>query len=258
MVYERNRAPEKPHGLPLILNLGCGQKTSPYCTNIDWSIHLIIKKSPLLNKLAGFFLSDHRKKLLENIDGEILVHDLSRGIPFSDCSVDVVFSSHVLEHIDRENVPTFLGEVFRVLKPAGIHRICVPDLEVLVRDYIQSLDESVVNRCHSREHDCHISNIYEQSVRREAYGTSRQNRLQRTFENLFLGDARKRGQTHQWMYDRVNLTALLLDNGFEDVATRECGESEIPRWAEIGLEYDTDGLEYKRKSLYVECKKPLL
>ena len=54
-----------------------------------------------------------------------MVHDLSKGIPFDDNSVDVVYHSHLLEHIDRKNVPTFLKEIRRVLKPRGIHRIVV-------------------------------------------------------------------------------------------------------------------------------------
>ena len=68
--------------------------------------------------------------------GELLPHDLRRGIPFPDGSVDAVYHSHVLEHIDRSAVPGCLAEIRRVLRIGGVHRIVVPDLELVVRNYL--------------------------------------------------------------------------------------------------------------------------
>ena len=41
--------------------------------------------------------------------------------------------------------------------------------------------------------------------------------LRRKLETLFVGDARRRGETHQWMYDRINLPGLLQEIGFKHV-----------------------------------------
>src|SRR6185437_14775115 len=38
---------------------------------------------------------------------------------FSSGSMDAVFSSHVLEHFEREDVPTILGEWWRVIRKGG-------------------------------------------------------------------------------------------------------------------------------------------
>jgi predicted SAM-dependent methyltransferase len=57
--------------------------------------------------------------------------DLSR---FADGSVAEIYSSHVYEHLSyRDEVVPALVEAFRVLRPGGLIRIGVPDLEALCR-----------------------------------------------------------------------------------------------------------------------------
>jgi len=73
-----------------------------------------------------------------------------------------------------------------------------------------------------------------------------------------LGDARARGETHQWMWDRVNIRAALAGVGFSDIVVRSWEESAIPDWKNTGLERASDNTEYKPESLYVECRKPLI
>ena len=70
-----------------------------------------------------------------------------------------------------------------------------------------------------------------------------------------LGDARERGETHQWMYDYYNLSELLKDAGFRDITRKNWNESAISNWRGMGLEVAQTGEEYKPTSLYVECIK---
>ncbi len=44
-------------------------------------------------------------------------------------SVDAVWSSHNIEHLYAHDVPTALGEFFRVLKPGGLLFLTLPDLQ---------------------------------------------------------------------------------------------------------------------------------
>lgn len=243
-----------PSGAP-ILNLGCGTRTSPYCVNIDWNAHLRLRTSRIGSALAPVIMGRGRLSQFRALDGMILVHDLRRGIPAADDSVAAVYHSHVLEHIDRELVPRFLAEIWRVLRPGGIHRIVVPDLEVLCRDYLSHLDECAAGTKPSGAHDAYVAALLEQSVRKQAAGSARQPKHRRLIENALLGDARRRGETHQWMYDRVNLTHVLYEANFDDVRVATYDTSVIDGWNTIRLDETEDGNEYKPGSLYLEAIK---
>jgi len=58
-------------------------------------------------------------------------HDVSKRIPWPDNSVDLIYSSHFIEHLSGEEGDIFLSECKRVLKPEGIGRISCPDSELL-------------------------------------------------------------------------------------------------------------------------------
>lgn len=206
--------------------------------------------------LTSPFLNEERRRHIDRLGENLLAHDLKKGIPFGDNSVDAVYHSHVLEHIDRIDVAIFQSEVLRVLKPGGIQRICVPDLEFLAGEYMNSLARCDEIDNQSDRHDQFIEDLLEQSVRREAWGTSQQPPLRRWIENAVLGDARRRGETHQWMYDRVSLRAMLRNMGFSDVSQMQFNESNIPDWSTLNLELDENNKEYKPGSLYIEAAKP--
>lgn len=241
----------------LILNLGCGTKTSPSSSvvNIDWSIYLRLKRNPLSRAILPFFIRGERLRLFKQMPSNILVHNLAKGIPFASNTVDVVYHSHMFEHLDRNLVDGFLLEVKRVLKPGGIHRIVVPDLECLCRRYLDHVTECVSNKTEYARHDEWIAEIIEQCVRKEAFGTSQKPPMVRFIENLILGDARERGETHQWMYDHINLTHALLRTGYHDVTVHRYDTSNIPNWNSFSLDLDTHGNQYKPGSLYIEAIK---
>ena len=241
----------------MILNLGCGTKASahPDVVNIDWSIYLHFRTSPLLRPLAPLFIRGERRARFDALPDNILVHDLATGIPFPSDSIDVVYHSHVLEHLDRNVANTFLTEVKRVLKPGGIHRIVVPDFERAVAEYARHLAQCERDPAEMARHDDYVAGILEQSVQREAYGTSLQRPIRRFLENALLGDARRRGQTHQWMYDRFNLSARLAEAGYRDPRRVTFDTSSIAGWERYGLDRDAQGNEFRPGSLYLEATK---
>lgn len=55
--------------------------------------------------------------------------DITRPLRFGDCTVDVVFSEHVIEHVAFVGAVHFLQESFRILKDGGICRIICPMLD---------------------------------------------------------------------------------------------------------------------------------
>jgi ubiquinone/menaquinone biosynthesis C-methylase UbiE len=58
-------------------------------------------------------------------DADIFLDIEKQKLPFEDNQVDVIFCSHVLEHLD--NVIFVVNEFWRVLKPEGEATIVVPD-----------------------------------------------------------------------------------------------------------------------------------
>jgi len=73
-----------------------------------------------------------------NIDigrGADLRWDVRRGLPFPDGSVSGIFSEHFLEHLTQGDGLFFLRECRRVLKPGGLVRVAMPDLDAIVARY---------------------------------------------------------------------------------------------------------------------------
>jgi len=102
------------------LNLACGDFyiTNNNWVNLDWYPHSkYVKQTNLLEKLR-----------------------------FKDETFEVVYTSHFIEHIPRENLDFVLRECFRVLKPGGVIRIVVPDLENIVREYTRNLDRGELEK----------------------------------------------------------------------------------------------------------------
>lgn len=66
--------------------------------------------------------------------------NILKGLPFEDSSIDVVYTSHFLEHLTQEQANFVLQESKRVLKNNGIIRIVVPDLENICKEYIKILE----------------------------------------------------------------------------------------------------------------------
>lgn len=120
------------------LNLGCGTSFVPGWTNIDFVSY-----------------SEH-----------VQAHDLRKGIPYPDQSFDVVYHSHVLEHFTKENGEKFISECFRVLKPGGVIRIAVPDLEQIAINYIKYMNASLNSENGAAEkYEWTLLEMFDQTVR---------------------------------------------------------------------------------------------
>ena len=109
------------------LNLGCGTVAPADWLNVDYAIGARLNKS-LARPLARRIFSTPWPE-------NVLIHDLTKPFPWPDASVDAVYCSHTLEHLNREAGERFMAECRRVLKPDGILRIVVPDLARIVREY---------------------------------------------------------------------------------------------------------------------------
>lgn len=68
-----------------------------------------------------------------------LQHDLTKNLPFENNTIDYLYCSHFLEHLDPfDQAIDFLKECKRVIKKSGILRISVPDFRKIVNFYLTS------------------------------------------------------------------------------------------------------------------------
>ena len=72
----------------------------------------------------------------------MIQHDIRQGLPFEDNVFEVVYHSHLLEHLTPQQGRDLLCECHRVLRPSGILRIVVPDLERIAQLYLEMLHKA--------------------------------------------------------------------------------------------------------------------
>lgn len=241
-----------------LLNLGCGTTTHAEWNNVDFSVYTRLRQQPGAAKLlhrAGV-LSEQRWERLSALDPAIVSWDLRRGVPFADDTFDVVYHSHLLEHIPRDGSCELVVECHRVLAPGGVLRVVVPDLEHLATSYLDAVRRlDAGDGTAWTDYDRTVDGMFEQMVRTEGVGTAQQPTVVRVAERLIRGGPNRIGELHRWMYDRHTLERLLDGAGFVDVTLHRHDTSQIPSWDRFGLDRRSDGTPTKRDSLYVEARK---
>lgn len=86
-------------------------------------------------------LPEHQATLARRVQaaGQVnfQVCDLRKGLPFEVDTVDYIYLGQVIEHLNPiHEIPPFLAECRRVLKPGGLVRISTPDLDLLLASYL--------------------------------------------------------------------------------------------------------------------------
>ena len=175
---------------------------------------------------------------------------------FKDNVLDVVYSSHFLEHLQRERVLPFLLECRRVLKPGGIIIIVVPDLEDIIRRYVESINLIKKGMANSEKmYNDAVNGLFDQMVRTVSGGTKEQKGLARLVDLLIIGSPSRRGELHKWMYDQFSMSRILMNTGFINIEVKTFDQSLVDRWNSFKLDINPDGKEYKPGSLYMEAIK---
>ena len=103
-------------GKDIRLNLGCGKITSPDYINVD------CRKMPEIN----------------------VVTNITHNNTFKSGSSDLIYASHILEHLSFKDALKVLKEWHRILKPGGKLIIGVPDI-VKLFTILDDLDEDGLN-----------------------------------------------------------------------------------------------------------------
>lgn len=113
--------------------------------------HLEIKKALNIHnrltrkwKIKNYFKSHNIKKIQFGSGGLLLKNflntdllgkipiDISKKLPFTSDSVDLIYSNHVIEHIYNRQFKYHLRETYRILKKGGIFIIATPSLSQII------------------------------------------------------------------------------------------------------------------------------
>jgi SAM-dependent methyltransferase len=86
-------------------------------------------------KIEGYINVDVR-----DLPGVDIVEDITILSSIEHESADVIYVSHVLEHVTRPTYMDVLKRWHKILKPGGILRIAVPDFEAVVEHYVEHKD----------------------------------------------------------------------------------------------------------------------
>jgi SAM-dependent methyltransferase len=156
--------------------------------------------------------------------------DIVAGLPVPEASCDGVYCSHVLEHLSRDAARTAIRNTFALLRPGGRFRLVVPDLECLVRRY---LEDPSPDAC---SHFMEKSMLGEKSRPRDLRGMSRA---------LFGNSA------HLWMWDYKGLAHELDAAGFTDIRRAVCGDSNDPMFALV------ESADRYEEAVGIDCRRPL-
>jgi SAM-dependent methyltransferase len=213
----------------IYVQYGSGAQYVPGWISFDASPTLRLQKVPLLGRL----LKGHLNCVF---DEEIRYGNIVNGLPLTDNSVDVVFCSHILEHLALEDFYTALSHTYRILKSGGIFRIIVPNLRLDIEDYLSAYN--------SPESGGEASISF---FRNSCVGKVTRPKSLKSFIVEYLGNS-----AHLWMWDDKSLKLALSQAGFVEIKLFSQSADDLNDSVLVRPERPH---QFER-GLALECKKP--
>ena len=214
------------------INHGCGSVRPSGWVNTDSSLNANLQKIPVVGKTISRLL--HK---VQYDDSNVVYMNLNKRWKYDDNSVDVVYASHLLEHLTLKSADLFLKESYRCLKPGGGIRIVVPDLYKICKRYIHEYEAE--EKADPTEFILWAINMH----REGQYGSPG------GFKKMIF-EWQGYPHQHKYMYDEKSLAKKFREAGFNNILSLEYGVSKyIP---EIK---DVEGTTESYLSVYLEANK---
>jgi predicted SAM-dependent methyltransferase len=125
--------------------------------------------------------------------------DLMKPLPFPDNSADFIFSEHFFEHFSVEDGQKIMKDLMRILKPGGVMRIAMPDLEWVVNNYL------------------HTPVVKDPVVKKFGFDFVKTNAEWMNMSFRWWG--------HKWLYDWEELKRRINEAGYTKVKRAKMGQS---------------------------------
>ena len=191
---------------PLVkVHLGCGEDIRSGWLNVDMYADRVARE----------------RAAAAGRDTALVTHDLRRGLDLPARSCSLIYSSHLLEHLELREARRLLRDCHRALVPGGVFRAAVPDFRRIAAAYVSNDPDffDLIDIGAALPHNAPATHALVDYVNYAAYQSGE----------------------HRMLYDADKLTRMLLATGFGNV--RECGYDES---------LDPDSAVRRRYSLYVE------
>ena len=212
------------------LNLGCGSVRPESWINTDSSLNSLLQNLPF-GKVLSAGLSN------TVYDGKAQYMNLNKRWGYADDSIDIVYGSHIFEHLSFRSSRLFLSESYRTLKRNGVIRLVVPDLLQHAKHYIESAETEQEK---ATQQFLMMLNLH------------REGQYKSSFIHNTIGWFQDYPHQHKYMYDKYSLIDLLSQFNFEGLIQSSYGVSEYILEisdVESNLHHEYD------KSLYIEGVK---
>jgi SAM-dependent methyltransferase len=179
------------------VHFGCGLCAPDDWSNYDSSPTLRLEKLPLAGALvpAGPY---------GRFPANVLYGDIVKGLPVAAGSVDLLYCSHVLEHLSLADLRTALRNCRDKLREGGVFRLVLPDVEFIIDEYRNDPTENAA--VHFMENTL--------------LGQKSRDRTFRGLLRSWLGNSH-----HLWMWDYKGLAAELRNAGFRNVRRASYNDS---------------------------------
>ncbi|NEO68915.1 methyltransferase domain-containing protein [Moorena sp. SIO3H5] len=198
----------------ILLHIGCGLTAPKYWLNIDTSLTLKISKIPILgNQLITLIRAPKWPK-------NIYHGDIVKGLKIDHNQCDIIYASHVLEHLSLSDFNIAMSNIYSYLKPGGIFRAVVPDLEQHIAIYIKQRSDSTLSE-NAAHHFMETSWLGHKGKRSSVY-----DRLQEAFSN----------SRHQWMWDEASFKNAFAQHGFKNIRKCNYGDWSDERFSDVESE----------------------
>lgn len=208
------------------LNIGCGPNIFPFDGWINYDkddIHLNFRffgmvaaelynsekekrecKSEYIKALSFFSKEDiDIVNFIKNQGAIVYIkHDLNNKFDHADNTVDLIYVGQTIEHLNPIfEVPKFLKECYRMLKPGGIIRMTTPDLDLLIDSYIN--DD--MDKFASEQPDFYKNMDPSSKLAMIMFGSSGDKCTWNNYEG------------HFFLFTKKSMTKALLVAGFKDI-----------------------------------------
>jgi len=202
------------------IQYGCGWSAAQNWRNFDASPTLRFERLPIVGKLY----TKNNTRFPQDVE----YGDIIRGLPIPDEFCEGVYCSHVLEHLSLDDFKIALKNTYKILKPGGIFRLVLPDLEFSMNNYMNNSSSSAAN----------------DFLNETSLGRVTRPRGVLGLLKEYMGNSQ-----HLWMWDYKSLAKELEEVGFTEIRRAEFNDSKDSTFKDVE---DKDRWD---NCLGIECSK---